>query len=100
MAGVLERLPPGRGAPEEIVLDNGPELAGKALDRGADGRGVRLRVGEPDKPVQNAFVERVHGRLRDGRLDRHRSLGLADARHTVEAWRRDYNLARPHSALG
>ncbi len=24
----------------------------------------------------------------------------ADARRTIEAWRRDYNRARPHSALG
>ncbi len=97
---VLERLAEERGAPDEIVLDNGPELAGKALDRWAYERGVGLRFIEPGKPVQNAFVESFHGRLRDECLDRHWFLGLADARHTVEAWRRDYNRARPHSALG
>jgi putative transposase len=97
---VLERLAAERGAPIEIVLDNGPELAGKALDQWAYERGVRLRFIEPGKPVQNAFVESFHGRLRDECLDRHWFLGLADARHTVEAWRRDYNRARPHSALG
>jgi putative transposase len=32
---VLERLVLERGAPDEIVLDNGPELAGKALDQWA-----------------------------------------------------------------
>ena len=32
-AGVEERLVAERGVPDEIVLDNGPELAGKALDR-------------------------------------------------------------------
>ncbi len=97
---VLERLAAERGAPIEIVLDNGPELAGKALDQWAYERGVRLRFIEPGKPVQDAFVESFHGRLRDECLDRHWFLGLADARHTVEAWRRDYNRARPHSALG
>jgi putative transposase len=97
---VLERLAGERGAPVEIVLDNGPELAGKALDQWAYERGVRLRFIEPGKPVQNAFVESFHGRLRDACLDRHWFLGLADARHTVEDWRRDYNRARPHSALG
>jgi putative transposase len=97
---VLERLAAERGAPGEIVLDNGPELAGKALDQWAYERGVRLRFIEPGKPVQNAFVESFHGRLRDECLDRHWFLGLADARHTVEAWRRDYNRERPHSALG
>jgi len=97
---VLERLAVERGAPDEIVLDNGPELAGKAVDQWAYERGVQLRFIEPGKPVQNAFVESFQGRLRDECLDRHWFVSLADARHTVEAWRQDYNRVRPHSALG
>jgi putative transposase len=97
---VLERLVAERGAPDEIVLDNGPELAGKAVDQWAYERGVWLRFIEPGKPIQNAFVESFHGRLRDECLDRHWFLGLADARHTIETWRQDYNQSRPHSALG
>jgi putative transposase len=97
---VLERLAIERGAPDEIVLDNGPELAGKAVDQWAYERGVWLRFIEPGKPVQNAFVESFQGRLRDECLDRHWFVGLGDARHIIEAWRQDYNRARPHSALG
>jgi putative transposase len=97
---VLERLAAERGAPDEIVLDNGPELAGKAVDQWAYERGVWLRFIEPGKPVQNAFVESFHGRLRDECLDRHWFVGLSDARHTIETWRQDYNQSRPHSALG
>ena len=97
---VLERLAAERGAPDEIVLDNGPELAGKALDQWAYERGVWLRFIEPGKPVQNAFVESFHGRLRDECLDRHWFIGLSDARHTIETWRQDYHQLRPHSALG
>jgi putative transposase len=97
---VLERLAIEREAPDEIVLDNGPELAGKAVDHWAYERGVQLRFIEPGKPVQNAFVESFHGRLRDECLDRHWFVGLSDARHTVETWRQDYNRTRPHSALG
>lgn len=97
---VLERLAVARGAPDEIVLDNGPELAGKAVDQWAYERGVWLRFIEPGKPVQNAFVESFQGRLRDECLDRHWFLGLTDARHTGAIWRQDYNQARPHSALG
>ena len=97
---VLERLVAERGAPDEIVLDNGPELTGKALDQWAYERGVWLRFIEPGKPVQNAFVESFQGRLRDECLDRHWFVGLNDARHTIEAWRQDYNQSRPHSALG
>ena len=96
---VLERLAVERGAPDEIVLDNGPELAGKAVDQWAYERGVQLHFIEPGKPVQNAFVESFHGRLRDECLDRHWFVGLSDARHTIESWRQDYNQSRPHSAL-
>jgi putative transposase len=97
---VLERLVTERGGPDEIVLDNGPELAGKAVDQWSYERGIQLRFIEPGKPVQNAFVESFQGRLRDECLNRHWFLGLSDARRTVEAWRRDYNQTRPHSALG
>jgi putative transposase len=97
---VLERLGTERGVPDEIVLDNGPELAGKVLDQWAYERGVGLRFIEPGKPIQNAFVESFQGRLRDECLDRHWFVGLNDARQTIEAWRQDYNRARPHSALG
>ncbi len=97
---VLERIIGERGAPIQIVLDNGPELAGKALDQGAYARGVRLRFIAPGKPVQNAFIESFNGRLRDECLNRHGFLGLADTRRTVEAWRRDDHQRRPHSALG
>ena len=88
------------GAAREIVLDNGPEPTGKAFDRWASERGVRLRFIDPGKPVPSAFVEGFHGRLRDEGLDRHRFLGLADARRTVEARRRDDDRARPHRSLG
>ena len=97
---VLERLVAQRGVPDEIVLDNGLELAGKARDQWAYERRVCLRFIEPGKPIQNAFVESFQGRLRDECLDQHWFLGLADARQTIEAWRHDYNRARPHSALG
>jgi putative transposase len=97
---VLERVARERGVPAQLVLDNGPELAGKALDQWAYAHGVHLRFIAPGKPVQNAFVESFNGRLRDECLSRHWFLRLADARHIVDAWREDYNLVRPHSGLG
>jgi len=96
---VLERVTRERGVPAQIVLDNGPELAGKALDQWAYAHGIQLRFIAPGKPVQNAFIESFNGRLRDECLSQHWFLGLADARRTVEAWREDYNQVRPHSAL-
>lgn len=98
---VLERLVHNQGAtPEEIMLDNGPELTSRALDQWAYQRGARLRFIEPGKPVQNAFVESFNSRLRDECLNEHWFLSLPDARRIVEAWRLDYNGSRPHSSLG
>jgi putative transposase len=100
VARVLEQAVVQRGCPEELVLDNGPELTGRALDEWAHRRGVRLRFIAPGKPVQNAVCESFNGRLRDECLNEHWFLGLADARRTIEAWRQDYNRTRPHGSLG
>jgi putative transposase len=62
---VLDRLAETRGRPKELILDNGPEFIGRALDQWADSRGVRLRFIAPGKPVQNAHIESFHGRFRD-----------------------------------
>ena len=40
------------------------------------------------------------GRFRQECLNEHWFLSLDDAQDKVEAWRRDYNEERPHSALG
>jgi putative transposase len=77
---VLEQLVHERGTPDEIVLDNGPELSGKVVDQWAYERGVALCSIEPGKPIQNAFVESFQGRLRDEFLDRHWFLGLSGTR--------------------
>jgi len=100
VVAVLERLAAARGTPAELVLDNGPELTGRALDAWAAARGVRLRFIDPGKPSQNGFVESFNGRFRDECLDQSWFTSLADARTIVEHWRRDYNDRRPHSALG
>jgi putative transposase len=101
VARVLDQVIDGRGAtPDEITLDNGPELTSKALDQWAYDRGVRLRFIEPGKPVQNCFIESFNGRLRDECLNEHWFQSLPHARRIVEEWRIDYNRTRPHSSLG
>jgi putative transposase len=100
VVAVLERVAGERGAPDELVLDNGPELTGRALDAWAVERGVRLRFIDPGKPSQNGVVESFNGRFRDECLDQSWFTSLADARTAVEVWRVDYNGSRPHSALG
>jgi putative transposase len=97
---VLERLEHERGLPRRITVDNGPEFAGKALDAWAYAKGVELQFIQPGRPVENAFVESFNGRFRDECLSEHWFTSLADARRTIEAWRRDYNEVRPHRSLG
>ena len=89
-----------RGAPRTIRVDNGPEFVSKALDRWAYENGVTLDFSRPGKPTDNAFVESFNGRLRDECLNAHWFLSLADAKSKIEAWRRQYNESRPHTALG
>jgi putative transposase len=100
VARVLDRVIAERATPEEIVMDNGPELTSRALDQWAYERGVRLRFIAPGKPVQNAFIESFNGKLRDECLNEHWFVSLYDAREKVEAWRVEYNRERPHSSLG
>jgi hypothetical protein len=47
VARVLARIAGERGGPRAIVLDNGPELTGRALDQWAYARGVHLRSSRP-----------------------------------------------------
>lgn len=96
---VLERLREERGLPQTLVLDNGPEFAGRALDVWAYGQSVKLHFIAPGKPVQNAFIESFNGKMRDECLNEHWFVSLGEARQIIEDWRRDYNEVRPHTAL-
>ena len=97
---ILERLAVQRGLPEVIRTDNGKEFCGKAMLEWAHNRGVALRLIEPGKPNQNAYVESFNGRLRDECLNEHWFTSLLHARTVIETWRREYNEERPKNALG
>lgn len=53
---VLKRLALARGLPRVIRTDNGKEFCGKAMLEWAHQRGVALRLIEPGKPNQNAYM--------------------------------------------
>ena len=97
---VLDRLALTRGLPKIIRTDNGKEFCGKAMVAWAFERGVELRLIEPGKPNQNAYIESFNGRLRDECLNEHWFTGLLQARTVIEIWRREYNEERPKKALG
>jgi len=95
---VLERLAATRGLPQVIRTDNGKEFCGHAMVTGAYAHTVTLRLIEPGKPNQNAYIESFNGRLRDECLNEHWFLNLAHAQAIIEAWRREYNEERPKKA--
>jgi putative transposase len=97
---VLEHLRLTVGLPTAIVLDNGPEFAGRALEAWAYANRVELRFIRPGKPIENAYVESFNGKFRDECLNEHWFVSLADAKAVIEAWRVDYNTVRPHASLG
>lgn len=97
---VLERLAISRGLPQVIRTDNGKEFCGKAMVAWAHAHGVQLRLIQPGKPNQNAYVESFNGRLRDECLNEHWFPTLLHARTEIERWRREYNEERPKKAIG
>ena len=97
---ILDRLFLSRPLPETLIVDNGPEFAGTALDAWAAQYGVHLHFIQPGKPVQNAFIESFNGKFRDECLNEHWFVTLQEAQLVIEAWRREYNEERTHSGIG
>jgi putative transposase len=100
VARELDLLIAWRGKPKMIVSDNGTELTSNAILAWADEMKVEWHYIDPGKPTQNAFIESFNGRLRDEFLNETLFTSLAQARLSLEEWRRDYNNVRPHSRIG
>ena len=96
----LEAVIACRGRPVMCVSDNGTELTGMAVLRWCQEMRIEWHYIAPGKPTQNAFIESFNGRLRDELLNETLFTTLAQARAVLAAWKNDYNMVRPHSALG
>ena len=100
VVGVLNRLVGQRRAPRRLFADDGSECTEHLVDLWACQHKVRIDFSRPGKPTDNALIETFNGSLRDERLNLHGFKTVAEARVTIEAWRRDDNESRPHRALG
>jgi putative transposase len=100
VAATLDRAAAEYGRPKTIRVDNGPEFVSKELDLWAFMRGVTLDFSRPGKPTDNAFIETFNRKFQAERLNANWFLSLDEARRKCETWRRDYNEARPHGAIG
>ena len=97
---VLDQVKAERGLPKVICTDNGPEFAGRTMQAWAAKNNVELRLIQPGKPVQNAYIESFKSRFRDECLSQHWFASLSHMRSVIDNWRDDYNHPRGHSTLG
>jgi putative transposase len=95
----LDQIAERRGYPCMIVSDNGTELTSNAILAWQEERQVEWHYIAPGKPMQNGFVESFIGRLRDEFLNERLFTSYGHARDSIEEWRIDYNLNRPHTSL-
>ena len=99
MVAVLERLTSTQGLPKTLCVDKGPEFTSKALDPWAHQHGVKLAFSRPGTPTDNPFIAAFKARFREECLNQPWCSSIAEAQTTIEAWRIEYNTARPHTAL-
>jgi len=96
---VLERLLFERAAPQQIRVDNGPELIAQRLESWAEAKQIKLTHIQPGKPSHNAYIERFNRTFREDVLDAYLFDNLQEVRAIAERWLEDYNNVRPHDAL-
>lgn len=97
---VMEQLKEERGLPEQIRLDNGPELIVDLFTSWCENHGIELAYIQKGKPQQNGFAERFNGSMRREFLDAYLFESLSQVREMAWHWRLDYNDERPHESLG
>ena len=90
----------GRGIPEHIRSDNGPEFIAHELQKWLAKVGTRTLYIERGSPWENGYCESFNGKLRDECLNGEVFYSLKEAQVLIEQWRVEYNTQRPHSALG
>jgi transposase InsO family protein len=97
---VLDKIAIGRGFPEYVRCDNGPELTAHALRDWCRFTSTKTSYIDPGSPWQNPWVESYGSRIRDELLAIEQFDTLLEAQVLVADWRQEYNNYRPHSALG
>jgi len=76
----------GRGLPDVLRTDNGPEFLGEVFVSWCRENGVRLDYIQPGKPNQNAFIERFNRSYRSEVLSTWFFRNLDEVREITWAW--------------
>ena len=97
---VLTQLVSVHGAPRYLRSDNGPEFVARDILRWLQAAEIETAFIDPGKPWQNGADESFNGKFRDQHLSLQWFRNRAEAKVSIENWRRHYNEVRPHSSLG
>ncbi|KPC50972.1 IS481 family transposase [Amantichitinum ursilacus] len=104
---LMERAFRRYGLPAQINFDNGspwgsPSAPGQlsTLAIWLILLGIEVTYSRPYHPQTNGKIERFHRTLMAELFNRYRFADAATLQQALDAWREDYNLIRPHEALG
>lgn len=97
---VLEKAFAERGAPAYLRSDNGPEFIAQIVKEWLEKRGTKTYYIDPASPWQNPYGESFNDKVRTECLNLETFYSLREAKILIAAWRREYNVERPHSSLG
>ena len=97
---LLERIITEQGKPKCIRVDNGPEFISKEFNAWCSGKNIKIQYTQPGRPMQNGYIERFNRSFRESILDAYLFEDIMQVQLLAEEWVSDYNLKRPHEALG
>lgn len=80
-------------------MNNGQALISLTLAQWAKEHGVILEFIRPNKPTQNALIERFNQTYRSEILDFHLFMMLNKARRITDHWLAEYYSEHPHKSL-
>jgi putative transposase len=66
---ILERTIEEQGKPARIRVDNGSEFISKEFKEWFKIKGIALQYKQPEKPMQNGYIERFNRTFREDILD-------------------------------